>query len=85
MSKMRSTDKPTIYQIKVQGRLDESWLDWVEDITMAVESGGDNPPVSTLTGMLPDQAALQGILSRIGTLNLKLISVTEVEQVSDDK
>jgi hypothetical protein len=85
MSKKRTPDQPTIYQIKVEGRLDESWLDWVEDMRMTVESGDDGPPVTTLTGTLPDQAALQGILSRIGMLNLKLISVTEVEQDSQDE
>ena len=43
MSKKRNPDKPAVYQIKVQGRLDESWLDWFEDMTMTVESGDDGP------------------------------------------
>ena len=71
-------DRPTTYQIKVPGHLGESWSDWAGEMTIAVESEGDGPPVTTLTGTL-DQAALQGLLRRLYSLGLPLISVNCVE------
>jgi hypothetical protein len=69
-----SLDRPAIYQIKVPGELDESWSDWTGGMTIAVESEGEGPPVTTLTGTV-DQAALQGLLRRLYSLGLPLISV----------
>ena len=63
-----------VYQIKVQGRLDESWSSWFNSMTIAAE--GDT---TTLTGAVVDQAALRGILSRLWDLNLALISVNPIE------
>jgi hypothetical protein len=71
-------DRPATYQIKVPGHLDESWADWDRRMTITVESEGDDPPITTLTGAL-DQAALQGLLRRLYSLGLPLISVICVE------
>ncbi len=71
-------DRPAIYQIKVPGHLPKSWSDWVGGMTIVVESESDGPPVTTLTGAL-DQAALQGLLRRLYSLGLPLISVNCVE------
>ena len=64
-------DGPIIYQIRVQGRLDENWSDWFSGMTITFEGG-----VTTLTGPVADQAALRGLLTRIWDLNLTLLSVT---------
>ena len=71
-------DRPATYQIKVPGVLDERWSDWDGEMTVTVESEGDGPPVTTLTGTV-DQAALQGILRRLYSLGLPLISVICVD------
>jgi hypothetical protein len=63
-----------VYQIKVQGKLDERWSDWFSGLAVAVENGIGNPPVTTLVGSI-DQAALRGILCKLWDLNLTLISV----------
>ena len=78
-------DRPATYQIKVPGELDESWSDWAGGMTIAVESEGDGEerPVTTLTGTV-DQAALQGLLRRLYSLGLPLISVICVECGSED-
>jgi len=47
-------------------------------MTITVESEGDDPPITTLTGTV-DQAALQGLLRRLYSLGLPLISVNYVE------
>ena len=75
-------DQPATYQIKVPGELDKSWSDWVGGMAIAVESEGDGPPVTTLTGTVVDQAALQGLLRRLYSVGLPLLSVICVEYVS---
>ena len=71
-------DRPVTYQIKVPGHLDESWIEWDGRMTVAGESGDNRPPVTILTGTV-DQAALQGLLRRLYSLGLPLISVNIVE------
>ena len=53
----------------------KSWSEWAGGMTITVESEGDGPPVTTLTGIVVDQAALQGLLRRLYSLGLPLISV----------
>jgi hypothetical protein len=76
-------DRPANYQIKVPGHLDESWSDWDGKMTITVESEGDDLPATSLTGTV-DQAALQGLLRRLYTLGLPLISVICVERGLED-
>ena len=71
-------DRPATYQIRVPGELDETWSDWVGGLTIGLESEGESPPVTTLTGTL-DQAALHSVLRRLYSLGLHLISVICIE------
>jgi hypothetical protein len=73
-----SLDRPATYQIKVPGELDKSWSDWAGGMTITVESEGEGPPATTLTGTV-DQAALQGLLRRLYSVGLPLISVICVD------
>ncbi len=75
--------QPATYQIKVPGQLDASWSEWAGGMALTVECEGDGPPVTTLTGTVADQAALQSLLRRLYSLGLPLISVNWVE--SDKK
>jgi hypothetical protein len=72
-------DRPAAYQIQVEGHLDERWLTWFEGMTIAVEREGDGPPITTLTGTVADQAALQGMLRALYTLGLTVRSVTRID------
>ena len=76
-------DRPVVYEIRVPGELDATWSDWVGGMTIIVESEGEGPPVTTLTGTI-DQAALQGLLRRLYSLGLPLISVRCVACASED-
>ncbi len=83
---MAHKDHSTIYEIKVQGCLDESWSDWFEGMTITVHTKPDGPSITTLTGEVVDQSALQGILLRIHDLNMELISVTQIgPEMTDDQ
>jgi len=72
-------DRPATYQIKVEGHLDERWSDWFEGMTITVEREGEGPPITTLDGIVADQAALQGMLRALYTLGLPVRSVTCVD------
>jgi hypothetical protein len=69
-----SLARPATYRITVPGELDESWSVWTSGMRIVVQSEGEGPPVTTLTGAL-DQAALQSLLRRLYSLGLPLISV----------
>jgi hypothetical protein len=69
-------DNPTFYRIRVKGHLDASLADWFEGLTISNLENGE----ATLSGSLPDQAALHGILNRISSLGLTLISVNPAPQ-----
>lgn len=73
-----SKDNLTTYQIKVQGRLDESWSDWLEGMAMTFEKDNDGSDLTILTGEFVDQAALHGVLNRIRDLNIPLLSVLQI-------
>jgi hypothetical protein len=77
--KRLSLDQPTPYQIKVPGELDPRWSDWVGGMTIATEHEGEGLPVTVLTGEV-DQAALHGLLRRLYSLGLPLISVICLEE-----
>lgn len=73
-------ERAAIYEIRVQGELDEGWTDWFDDgqrvsaLAIHAERG-----VTTLTGKVADQPALFGLLSKIRDLSLALLSVNLVE------
>jgi hypothetical protein len=60
------------YEIKIKGYLDPLWSDWLAGLKLTHLEGDE----TLLSGVLPDQAALHGLLEHIRDLNLKLISVT---------
>ena len=69
-----SLDRPASYQIKVPGVLNKRWSNWIQEMTVTVENDEDDLPVTTFTGTF-DQAALHGLLRRLYSLGLPLISV----------
>jgi len=76
----RENDQPAIYEIRVQGRLDETWSTWFDGMAVTVGKSSSHKTVTTLAGPIADQAALHGILSRIRDLGLPLLSVQCLEE-----
>ena len=69
-------DKPIYYEIRVKGHLPGAWADWFSRLTISNLENGE----AVLSGTLPDQAALYGVLNRVSSLGLKLISVNPVTE-----
>jgi hypothetical protein len=65
------TTGPFDYEIRIRGELDSCWQAWFGGLQLENEENGQ----ALLSGLLPDQAALHGVLSHIRDLNLILISV----------
>jgi hypothetical protein len=66
---------PTIYEICVEGEIDEGWSDWFEGLQLTRTGDGG----TLISGRLVDQAALRGVLEKIWNLNLVLISIQRLE------
>jgi len=66
-------DEPVIYEICIKGQLDTRWSDWFDGMTICNHDDG----FTILRGPCVDQSALFGILTKIHTLNLTLISVEQ--------
>ena len=75
---------PEYYEIKIKGHLDQHWSESFAELKFTYLDGN----VTLLSGLLPDQAAIHGLLERIRDLNLTLLSVTRGDlpiQDSDKK
>ncbi len=68
-------DGPSVYRIRVQGRIGASWRDRLEGMTIAVAEADDGPPITTLEGELLDQASLRGVLNALYELHLPVLTV----------
>lgn len=67
--------KPTaIYEIQVQGELDQSWEAYFNGMVISSTQTAESPN-TTLVASVVDQPALRGMLCKLWDLNLTLISV----------
>ena len=69
-----------IYQIRIEGHLDDQWTDRFAGMTFTLKENGD----TLLTGPVVDQAALFGFLKKVRDLGLPLVSINRVEQDKSD-
>jgi hypothetical protein len=63
-------------EIRVKGKINPSWSDWFGEMQMQE----DNCDETLLLGKLPDMAAVYGVISRLGSLVIPLVSVSCVEE-----
>ena len=64
----------SLYEIRVQGHLDQQWSSWLEGLAINHEEDD----TSLLGGELVDEAALHGVLMKIRDLTIPLLSVNRV-------
>lgn len=75
MTSGREFDAEAVYKIRVKGKLDPSWSDWFDGFSVTCKNDG-----TWLVGPVADQAALLGILAKIGHLNLTLLTVNRLDR-----
>lgn len=69
---------PCYFEIQLSGQLSQEIAEWF-GMSLTVKHVDQGRTISILTGQIPDQAALFGILNRVRDLGLKLISVNQLE------
>jgi hypothetical protein len=67
---------PFVYEIKVEGLVDDLWAEWFNGMTITYVDNVE----TVLVGELQDQSALHGVLERIRDLGLNLISVRRIDE-----
>ncbi|WP_202814092.1 hypothetical protein [Arthrobacter alpinus] len=81
MSSSPVVGEPARYRIRVGGLLGDHWAAWFDGLTLTRLSDG----TTAFTGTIPDQAALHGLLVKVRSLGLVLVSVESVESVDAHK
>lgn len=69
------SDKPMVYEIRVEGHLGSQWANWFDDALITLEDDGN----TRLACPVMDQAALFGLLKKVRDLGMPLVSVVRVE------
>ena len=64
-------DKGHNYEICIEGHITPQWSEWFDGMVISHETKGK----TVLEGLIVDQAALLGVLSKIHSLNLTILYV----------
>jgi hypothetical protein len=84
MSVKITLDQSATYCIRVQGKLGENRASYFDGMDIVILAVADNNPITMLTGELPDQAAVQGVLQKLYNLGFPLISAEKIETLTPD-
>lgn len=63
---------PLICHITVEGALCDEWSEWFDGLAVTSTARGE----TTLSGPVPDQAAIHGLLAKVRDLGLTLLAVS---------
>ncbi len=74
MDQFPNATQSAAYRIRIAGRVRNGWSDYMTELQEFCEQE-NGATVTTITGVVADQAALHGLLERIRDLNLTLLSV----------
>ena len=69
------------YEIRIGGYLDAQWQDWFDGMSVRLDADG----TTLLSGPVPDQPALYGLLRKVRDLGLLLVSVIQVADALDQQ
>lgn len=77
-------DKQRTYQIKIKGQLEDRPWDWLDEMNIKISHCGDFGTVTTITGLVEDQALLHGILYRLYSVGYVLISINCLDKYDQE-
>ena len=69
------------YEIRVQGRLDQSWSEWFDGLAITYDVDNN----TMLRGPLIDETALHGVLIKVRDLALPLLAVNRIEALGKEQ
>ena len=75
MSRAQHEHRGDWYEIRIQGRLDDRWSTWLDDLVLSHTDDG----TTVLRGCVADQAALHGLLNKVRDLGLPLLSISQTD------
>lgn len=75
MTRSPNRGAPAGYRLRVDGHLEDHLSAWLGGLTLTRENDG----TTTLTGFVPDQAALHGVLAKVRDLGLVLVCVEALD------
>jgi hypothetical protein len=67
------------YEIRLEGSLDDGWTAWFDGMQITNEPDG----VTVIAGVVADQAALHGLLTKVRDLGLPLSSARRIDAEPD--
>lgn len=70
-----------VYEIRVRGHLDSRWAVWFDGLRLTHDDDG----TTSVRGRVVDQAAPHGLLQRVRDVGLPLLSVVQVDPLSDNQ
>ena len=68
------------YQIRIEGHLGSQWAEWFDGLSITLEADGK----TLLSGPVPDQPALYGLLRKVRDLGMPLVSVNQVYSIKGE-
>jgi len=68
-------DEPATYEIRLKGHLPDRWAGWFGEVTIGLDEDG----TTRLTCPAIDQSALYGLLKKVRSLGLPLLSVNQIK------
>jgi hypothetical protein len=74
-----SSETTQHFRITVKGEVHPSWSDWFNGMEILSRSEPEGTSITILTGVIKDQAALRGLLTRLWDQNISLISLQEID------
>jgi hypothetical protein len=57
-------------EVRVKGEIDNSWSDWLDGLTVTATEG-----YTVVTGPVRDQSAVLGLLNKLSSLGLQVVSM----------
>ena len=66
-------------EILVKGQLDEEWSEWFNGMSITHTDKGQ----TILSGVVSDQSALYGMISKLRDLGLELVSISSTDMTHD--
>lgn len=68
-------------EIRIKGQIDRDWSDWLGSLAIIYTARDE----TVISGVVRDQAAIYGLLHRLSSLGLQLLSVTCTGKEVPDK